>query len=126
MAGNDVLIAKAAKAFNKVRRRFTPASVEVLLLKPTTDAVRDYEVLWQTAENWFFDTSAKPPVLYIAETGVVLEGPMAEATNVQVGNNVFVMTPDDVTPPDELGGPRVFWTIVCDKFARRGQYGDIY
>ena len=123
MAGNERLIAKAASAFNKARLKFTDASVEVHLLKPSEDANRDWEEVWPLATNWFFDSSQQPPLLYLAETAQNLKEPMLEATNIRIGEKVFQLSPDKVTPPDELGGPRPFWTIVCEDNAARNYAG---
>lgn len=122
--GNESLIAKAGKALDKARARTGQTDLECSLLKPTTDANRDYDVVHQLGRYWFFDTEKK--ILMIAETRDVLGDPMAEATNVQIGEEVFPIAPDDITPPDDLGGSRVYWIIQCEKFAKRSQYSSIY
>ncbi len=122
--GNEWIISEAAGAFNEARALLTPSSVEVLILKPTTDATREWEVLWQTDTNWFYSTEQGE--LWLAETAADLESPMAEATNVQIGEKVFEISPDDITPPDILGGERCYWIIDCQRFAKRSHYAALY
>ena len=122
--GNEDIIAKAGRAFDKVRRRLFDTNTEVLLLKPSPDANRDFEVVHQISTKWFFEYSEfRQNFLLEVALGDELTDPMNEATHIQVDDDVFVISKQDTLVPK---GTDVTWKVYCTRFTRQGQYTSIY
>lgn len=122
--GNAILVAKAGRAFDKVRKRFFSPWAELKLLKPSATA-RDYETLAAISTAWFFDSERNEA--YIAREAFDLQDVMDEATHLQIEDgDIYVIAPDDTKAPDTKEGGRAYWTIVCEKFASRTQYRPLY
>ena len=122
--GNEDIIAKAGRAFDKVRRRLFDTNTEVLLLKPSPDANRDFEVVHQISTKWFFEYSEfRQNFLLEVALGDELTDPMNEATHIQVDDDVFVISKQDTLVPK---GTDVTWKVYCTRFAKREHYSSVY
>jgi len=111
------------KVFDKMRAKFFPLSTELFLLR-ASDTTNVFLDLWNVDESWFFDTVAG--LLYIAEGKQNLAEPMAEATHVRIGEQVYHIITDDTLAPDEIGGTRVNWTLKLNQFTERAQFKAMY
>jgi len=114
--GNEDIIAKAGRAFDKVRRRLFSPNTEVLLLRPSTDAERDFEVVHQISTKWFFEYSEfRQNFLLEVALGDELTDPMNEATHIQVDDDVYEIDANDTIQPK---GTDVTWKIFCKRHGK--------
>lgn len=119
--GNAALTAKVARTFDKVRTRLFGDVSEVLLLKDSPDSERAWETVATIDKAWFFgyDKFRRAFLIEIAADGLNLTEWMAEATHVQIDEDVYEIARADTLPPK---GTDVTWKIYCDRTARRGIY----
>lgn len=122
MSNADIIV-KAAKAFDKARKRLFDTNAELLLLRVSATA-NEYETVETLTDSWYFDSEKNE--LYIAKDAFDFQEVMEQSTHAQPGEDIYVMVPDDIRAPDTKAGGRVYWTIGCEKFSKRGQFNPIY
>lgn len=108
-------------AFSTLKDLFFESGTEVLLLKPTNDAEREFEVVWQVTDKWFFEYSAYRQnfLLEIAEDSTDLDDNIPQATHIQIDSDVYEISQSDTLPPK---GTDVTWKVFCTRYARRANY----
>jgi len=112
-----------AEAFDALRDEFFDPLTEVSLMKvsATTNTFETVEVI---STKWFFEYSEYRQnfKLEIA-MGWELADSVAEATHVQVDDDVYVIRNGDTLEPK---GTDVTWKLFCDRFTQRGQFSPLY
>lgn len=99
---------------------FFESGTEVLFLKPSADATRDFEVVWQLSDKWFFEYSEfRQQFLLEIAVGNELTEYIAETTHIQIDDDVYELLRNDTLPPK---GTDVTWKLFCTKYARRANY----
>ena len=121
---HDALQVGIGIAHDTLKDVFFGANTEVLLLKPSPDANRDFEVVHQISTKWFFEYSEfRQNFLLEVALGDELTDPMNEATHIQVDDDVFVISKQDTLVPK---GTDVTWKVYCTRFAKREHYSSVY
>lgn len=123
MPAHDDIQEGLAEAFDALRDEFFDTATEVSLMKvsATTNAFELIEVIY---DKWFFEYSdyRQNFKLEIA-TGWELEDSIAEATHVQIDEDIYVIRNGDTIEPK---GTDVTWKLFCDRFTQRGQFNPLY
>ena len=108
------------EALDALKEAFFDSSTEVLFLKPSTDAGRDFELIWQVADKWFFEYSEfRQQFLLEIAVDDDLTQYITQATHVQIDDDVYELVSNDTLPPK---GTDVTWKLFCTKYARRANY----
>jgi hypothetical protein len=121
----DALLEGIGLAHDTVTGEFFGDTTQVLLLRPTQDAEREYEVLWQIVDKWFFEYSNFRGnfLLEIASTDPNLETYIPLSTHLQIDEDVYVILRQDTIQPK---GTDITWKIYCTQFAKKSNYAAIY
>lgn len=124
MEGHDAINEGLGEAFDALSDLFFDSSAQVMLLKASQDTEREFDVVQVITDKRFFHSAAG--ILYVADSGVNITDAIAESTHVQIGEQVYVIIPDDTTAPDAVGGTRFKWNIRLEKFTRQSQFAPVY
>lgn len=118
---HDALQTGIGFAHDALKSVFFESDTEVLLLKPSDDATREFEVLWQITDKWFFEYSdfRQRFVLEIADDSTELFDSINAASHIQIDQDVYEIAKADTLPPK---GTDVTWKIFCTRLARRANY----
>lgn len=121
---HDALQTGIGFAHDALKSVFFSSDTSVLLLKPSTDTNRNFEVVHHITDKWFFEYSAfRQNFLLEIAMGDELTGPVNEATHIQIDDDVFVISQADTLRPK---GTDVTWKLFCTRFSKGGQYQNIF
>ena len=123
MPAHDDIQDGLAEAFDALRDEFFDGFTEPILLK-TSSTTNTFEEVETISSKWFFEYSdfRQNFKLEIAE-GWELSDSIAEATHVQIDDDIYVIRNGDTVEPK---GTDVTWKLFCDKFTKRGQFTALY
>jgi len=96
----------------------------IILLKQSS-TTRAFEEVLQVSDSWFWKgaTTKQNALIRIARDDQELTDAMAEATHIQLGEDVFVIVTTDIIPPS---GFDVMWQIFVEQSPSRTQFKAIY
>lgn len=119
MSAHNALRKGLGVAYNVLSRQFLPDAVITLLKTSQTYGEYD-DVLTITSKRFFeYSNFRQNFLLEIADTSSTLTDAMAEATHVQVDDDIYVIRTGDTTAPK---GTDVTWKIFCDRFEDKGRW----
>lgn len=124
MNGHEALLGGIAKANDALRNVFISRDTVVSLLKANA-AARDYDVVLELQDGWFFEYKAfrQQFLLDIAIDASDLTDAMGVATHIAIGDDVYRIVQQDTVPPM---GTDVSWKVYCERFETRSASRVLY
>lgn len=123
MSAHDDLLEGYAVALDTLAEEFMPEQqIRLMKVSTTTNTFEEVQVIYSKR---FFEYQAfrQQFRLEIADDAPELVDVMAEATHVEIDNDIYVIAQADTVPPK---GTDVTWKIFCEKFTKRSQFASIY
>lgn len=123
-AAHNALIRGIGVAHDVLRNVFFDSSTVVLLLKPSTDETREFDVVWQIEDKWFFEYQAYREAfrLEVADSSLELTNAFNDATHIQIDDDVYEIAKSDTLEPK---GTDVTWKLYCTRYAVRANYAGL-
>ena len=123
MSAHDDLSEGYAVALDTLAEEFMPEQ-DVWLMK-VSETTNEFEEVLLIETQRFFEYQAYRQQFRLeisGENGDV-ETAMAEATHVQIDDDVYVIAQADTVRPK---GTDVTWKIFCERFTKRNQFAALY